>query len=385
MCQHYRVVGIALLRNVLLLVGIILVLVVLLDSFETIILPRTVSRGNRLTSLMSRMLWRFWRGVSRLLRGDRRESWLAAFGPLNTIFLIFVWAIFQIVGFGMIHFGLATPIADHPKVLLEEYFFFSGGNFFTVGSSFVATTHAGQFLSVLESGLGFAFLGLVIGYVPVIAQQFGQREAQITLFDARAGSPSTAYELYKRYAENDDLEAITPLLAEWEKWCAELLQSFMSYPILAWYRSQHDAQSWLSAVTTVLDTCSLAQLGIDESLPSNAKLVRQAKLTFAISRHVIIDLALILHMPVKPVKNERLSHEQFLALRDSLANLGVTTCSEDGVEEHLRELRMLYEPYLHAIGETLMLEVPPFRNENERPDNWQTSAFKASEHFTLSR
>jgi hypothetical protein len=375
--------GFTVLHGFWIIIGLTLIFVVLQDSFETIILPRTVSRDQRLTPMLLRLIWRFWTFCARFLPTVRRESWLGAYGPASLILLIGLWAIFQIVGFGMVHWGISTPIGGHPKMLLEEYFFFSGGCFFTVGSDYLPTNHFCHFLAILESGLGFAFLGLVIGYVPVIAAQFGQREAQITLFDARAGSPSTAYELYRRYAENDDLESMTVLLKEWEKWCAELLQSFMSYPILAWYRSQHDAQSWLSAVTTILDACALAQLGFDESLPWATRLVRQSKLTFAIARHLLIDLALITRTPPDCGGVDRLPPDQFRRLQLQLEASGISTCSAPLADKKLREIREQYEPYLVALGKRLRLDVPPFITEESRPDNWETSAFDAHEHFTM--
>jgi hypothetical protein len=369
------------LRILALAVGVALEFVVLQDAFETIILPRTVNRDVRLTTLIVRTVGKFWYFVARRLRGERREAWLGAFAPLSTILLILMWAVFQIVGFGLFHWGLRTEFVGHTAMELQEYFFFSGGAFFTVGSDYVPATHFGHFLSILESGLGFAFLGLVIGYVPVITQQFGAREAQITLFDARAGSPSTAFELYRRYSESDDLGSLADLMAEWEKWCAELLQSFMSYPILAWYRSQHDAQSWLSAITTILDACALAQLGFDESHPWAPKLTRQSKLTFAIARHTVIDLALITHTPPAEKAADRLPTASFRSLQAQLESVGVLICSTPGAERKLRELRDLYEPYLETLGKVLFLEVPPFCVEARGADNWQTSAFDAGEHF----
>ena len=65
---------------------------------------------------------------------------------------------------------------------------------------------------------------------------------------------------------------------------AGMLETHISYPILCYYRSQHDNQSWLSAVTAILDTCALLITTVEG--PST----RQAQLTFAIARHVLVDL-----------------------------------------------------------------------------------------------
>ena len=79
------------------------------------------------------------------------------------------------------------------------------------------------------------------------------------------------------------------LLAEWERWSATMLETHISYPILCYYRSQHDNQSWLSALTAVLDTCALLITAVEG--PAQ----RQAQLTFAIGRHVLVDIGHVFH------------------------------------------------------------------------------------------
>jgi hypothetical protein len=69
----------------------------------------------------------------------------------------------------------------------------------------------------------------------------------------------------------------------------EMLETHISYPILCYYRSQHDNQSWLAALTAVLDTCALLITTIDSSKEEDAS-TRQAQLTFAIGRHTLVDL-----------------------------------------------------------------------------------------------
>ena len=104
--------------------------------------------------------------------------------------------------------------------------------------------------------MGFGFLALIIGYVPIIYQAFSRRESNISLLDARAGSPSSATEMLRRHYRTQRLEELLQFLRKWEQWCATLLESHLSYPVLTYYRSQHERQSWLAALTTVLDTCA---------------------------------------------------------------------------------------------------------------------------------
>src|SRR5262249_40519937 len=164
----------------------------------------------------------------------------------------------------------------------------SGVTFFTLGYGDVSPIGSlGRFVAVVEAANGFGLLAIVISYLPILYQAFSNREASISLLDARSGSPSSAVELLRRHRAEDKLYDLDRLLGEWERWSAQLLESHLSYPVLCYFRSQHDNQSWLRALTTVLDTCALVMVGV-EGGP-----VWQARMTFAIARHAVVDIAQI--------------------------------------------------------------------------------------------
>ena len=105
--------------------------------------------------------------------------------------------------------------------------------------------------------MGFGGLALVIGYFPVLYQAFSRRESNISLLDARAGTPPTASELLRRHGRSGNVGGVVTLLEDWERWAADLMESHLSYPVLAYFRSQHEQQSWVGALTTILDTCAI--------------------------------------------------------------------------------------------------------------------------------
>src|SRR6202007_1946785 len=133
-------------------------------------------------------------------------------------------------------------------------------------------------LVVTEAGFGFGFLAAVIGYLPFIYGSFSKREVNISLLDARAGTPPTAGELLRRHAYPGGSDALRLLFKDWELWAAELMESHLSYPVLAFFRSQHDNQSWIAALTAILDSCALVKAGIQDSFQP------QAGLRFVIAR-----------------------------------------------------------------------------------------------------
>ncbi len=193
------------------------------------------------------------------------------------------------------------------------YLYFSGTTFFTLGYGDVVPTAAwGRALSVAQAGLGFGFLAVVLSYLPVLYQAFSRREITISLLDARAGSPPTAGELLRRLAAGRGLAGLGPLLAEWERWAAELLESHLSYPVLSYYRSQHDNQSWVGALTAVLDTSALLIAGVDG--PDGY----QARLTFAMARHAAVDLSMVSETPPRPPASDRLPAAALARLEESL-------------------------------------------------------------------
>src|SRR6202011_4626107 len=116
----------------------------------------------------------------------------------------------------------------------------------------------------------------------------------------------TAGELLRRHWHGgQSLEPLEQLLRDWERWSAELLESHVSYPVLCYFRSQHDNQSWLGALTAILDTCTLVIHGVGGSAGW------QAQLTFAMARHAIVDLAQILSTPPLPPRPDRLPPADF--------------------------------------------------------------------------
>ena len=82
--------------------GLIIIWVVLLDAFETVVLPRRVTRHFRLTAWFYRRTWIPWRRVARRIKTtSRQQNFLGYFGPLSLILLLGFWAAGLIFGFAL--------------------------------------------------------------------------------------------------------------------------------------------------------------------------------------------------------------------------------------------------------------------------------------------
>jgi len=354
------------------ILGVAIFLIVAWDAFESIILPRRVTRKFRLTRFYYLFTWQSWKFYALLIRSKKpKEAFLGFFGPISLIFLIAVWAVGLVLSFGMMQYGAGSAVnisGMNPSFFTDLYL--SGTTFFTLGlGDVVPRSGLARFLVVAEAGFGFGFLAAVIGYLPFIYGAFGRRETNIALLDARAGTPPTAGEMLRRHSYPTGNEALGELLKEWERWCAELLESHLSYPVLAYFRSQHDNESWIAALTAILDVCSLTIAGIEDAC------AKQAELTFAIARHAVVDLCQVFGAPPRSPEPARLTPEMLLRLRTKLAQHGTTLSSTPEADAKLLELRQMYEPYVYALADHLKQKLPPWIPDHKGKDNWQTTAW----------
>jgi hypothetical protein len=324
------------------------------DVFETVILPRRVTRSFRFARFFLRTSWRLYSSaVRRISTIRKREAYLSFFGPLSLLVLFALWASTLIFAFATMYWAIGSAVGaagSHPAFRTNLYF--SGTTFFTLGlGDIVPMTPVAKAFAVLEAGTGFGFLAIVIAYLPTLYVSFSQRETNISLLDARAGSPPTAAELLRRHGSSQIPDGLVRYLRDWEVWAAQLMESHLTYPILCFFRSQHDNQSWVAALTAVLDVCALLiAYGEGETK-------WQAQLTFAITRHAVVDISQILKLQVRTAKAERLRAEDLPCVHSLLIQCGVAEFSDAG-DEKLAELRALYEPYLEGLSRLLQMPMP---------------------------
>jgi hypothetical protein len=365
---------------VALIVGITCCVGVALDAFQTIVLPRRPTGRLRITRFFFIVTWNPLSALTPRIRSARvREQIYGMYGPLSLILLLVLWGALLILGFGLCFYAGGSPFVEsvHLQGVAASFrtdLYVSGTTLFTLGlGDVVPRSFPVRMLIILESGVGLGFIALVIGYLPVLYQAFSRREVSVALLDARAGSPPTSTELLRRHGFEGGQEALVVLLAEWERWSAEILESHISYPILCYYRSQHDNQSWLSALVAILDTCALL-IAIVEGTAA-----RQAQLTFAIARHALIDLGHVFNLEkkaaaVRPAEADRLPPAEFAKLCDALGDLHMRMCGDSDAAQRLHTLRSLYEPHANALADYLKMPLPTWIPAPLAKDQWKTVA-----------
>jgi hypothetical protein len=346
--------------------------IVLWDAFETILLPRRVPSRLRLSRIVLRGLWVLWATIARRIeRSAARENFLGLYALLSLIGLFVVWAAGLIFGFAALYWAFGSKMMAHELTGFPMDLYLSGTTLFTLGIGDVTPDSAPErLIVVIEAGMGFGFLAMIIAYVPVLYQSFSRREARITMLDEWAGSPPSAAVILRRCFESRTPGvALDRLLQEWELTASEMLESHLSYPILAYFRSQHDNQSWLASLSAILDTCAVVIAGIEGVDPF------QARLTFAIGRHLLVDVSqnLALRRPFE--SDEVHALENVAELKSWLAAGGVALDRGPEADQKLLEIRRGYVPYVRVLAELLLTPVPSLLPPPKVRYNWETTAW----------
>jgi hypothetical protein len=342
--------------------GCLLLAITLVDAFCTVVLARRTDRMLRIAGLFYRWTWPPYRAAAKHIReGNKREDYLSVYGPMSFLTLLAGWAVAIVLAYALLDWAAGLQIGGRSATFADSLYL-SGTAVFTAGSADAQNSWS-RFLDVAEAGTGISFLGLVISYLPVLYSSHSSREQRILLLDARAGSPPSAGAFLRKHAASP--ERLQEQLSHWEKWCAELIQEHLAYPMLAYFRSQHSNQSWLAAIVAVVDSSAVAMLC------SSGDLQAQAEFTFAIGNHVLGDLARV--FKAEPCPGERLPERDFHRLKGIWEEAAGGNAARPLDQARLAKLRGMYEPQARALGEYFLIALPSWLPDEQDRANWETA------------
>jgi Ion channel len=283
--------------SLLVLAGILIVAWILWDVFQTVIVPRPTPTRIRLTRYLTRGMWRAWRWRGVHARSvDARERLLGGFAPLLVMALIASWVAFLILGYGVILFGLRGEITGQPGLGTSVYQ--AGITVLTIGyGDVVATGALSRLAEICAAGTGLGVVALGITYLFSLYGAFQRREELVTTLDARAGAPPSGVKMLETYARLGLWDDLPRTFAEWEVWEARVLDSQLAYPILNFFRSSHDGESWVSALGAVLDAAVLLSTTVEGGPAGRAVPSGQAIMTIKGGAHLVEDLGQFLGFP----------------------------------------------------------------------------------------
>jgi hypothetical protein len=333
------------------LAGAVVIVFTLAEFFVAFLLPRRVRREPRIARVILVAGWRVWRFVARRLPARSGDTMLGFYGPLLLLFAIALWATALIFGFALLQWAAGSHVAHGGG--FDDDLFFSAGGFLSASMQLSPSTGLARGLFLGEAACGFGVLFVAIGYLPAIYQASSRREVAVAQLAPRAGTPPAAGALIVRSGRRGGWPDLDAYLAEWEDWAAELMETHLSYPALAYFRSQHVGQNWLAALTTVIDACAFAIAAAPDETD-----VESAEITLSIGRHALADVSLVLRAKPGRFDPPRLGSEDFAALWQLAAESGLDLRAKKEVEARLSELRCGYEPLVAGLSRALELKPP---------------------------
>jgi hypothetical protein len=354
------------------LVGVLggaLVVLMLLEIFLAFLLPRRVKRDPLLARRIAIYVWGPWRALARRLPDQVGDTLLGMYGPFGLLLDLAIWVVLLMFGYACLQWAGGSHLAPSGSVDFGHDVYFSAATLVSSGTAGLAAHGSfARVVQVLDAATGLAVLTIVISYLPSLYQAFSKRETTVSQLDARAGSPPSAGRLVVRTTQRGGWPALNNYLRGWEVWSAELMETHLSYPTLAYFRSQHINQNWLSALCTILDASSLAV----SAAPVGS--VEEARYTFAISRHAIADLCYTFRVTPAASAVDRLPSADFDALIGELRANGIELRAEPQIiREQLERMRALYEPYAEVLAQRVELRLPPWLAPESPTDNWRTT------------
>lgn len=326
--------------------GALLALAILLDVFLAVVVPRRAPRlGSlvRVSNLLVPSLWTVWRAIGLRLRStERREGFLGSFGALAVILLLIAWVAGLIFGYGLLLDGLREQMRPQPENLGTSLYF-AGVALLTLGfGDIVATGGAARVISLVAAASGLGLFALVITFLFTLYGSFQRREVAVVVLEASAGAPPSGVTLLETYALGGIVDDLPRLFADWQAWAAEVLDSHLAYPILAYFRSSHDGDSWISSLGAVMDAATLVLTAIEGGPKGWAKLSR------ATGGHCLEDLVLAFRLDVTPEVG--LERAEFDEARRRLERAGYTLRDAEVAWASFVRLRSEYAGRVNALA-----------------------------------
>jgi hypothetical protein len=335
--------------------GIVIIVAALNDVFQSVVMPRATGRRLRVSFYVWRMAWKIWpRAAWRLYPrdDDRREDFLAVFAPFMLIALMGLWIGLLILGFGLVLWAFRGGIIPANRSF-GTMLYFAGTSLLTIGfGDVVGRAGLPRLVSVLSALAGLSFLAITTAYLFAIFGSFQNRETFVVSVAARAGSPPSGVNLLAIAGYSRTKEDLSALMIDAQRWAAAVMESHLAYPVLAFFRSSHDEQSWVGTLGTLLDAATLLMTTVDGVRDG------QARIFYNVGRHAAHDLARYFRTGDSE-ENVGIERAEFDHACERLAAAGYTMLERDDSWKRFAGLRAGYANRLNAIA--AFFQIPPLQ------------------------
>jgi Ion channel len=333
------------------LLGAALVMATLRDVFQSVITPRPVGGRWRLGRIPILRLWRPWRWAALRMRSPRRrEAWLATFGPLAVLLSLVSWVAVLVLGYGVLLDAMRDQVRPQPPGLGTSVYF-AGTSMLTIGfGDYVATSVPARFVALAAGATGLGVFAVVITFLYSLFAAFQRREVAVVTLEAAASAPPSGVTLLETYALAGMLSELPTTFQRWQTWAAEVLDSHLAYPVLGYFRSSHDNDSWISSLGAVMDAATLVVTTIDrEATPEMPRsLYGWAKMCRAVGGHCIEDVVLFFGLDGEHLVGVEL--DEYRQARARLARVGYALRPEAEAWEAFQLVRSEYAGRVNALA-----------------------------------
>ena len=332
------------------LAGLFLVFITLRDVFVAAIVPRPATPLLRPSALAFRLMWHFWKHIANKQKlPERRETVLSIFGPFGVIALLGLWVVLLVFGYGLLLFALRAQLSPQPMSFWSAIYF-AGTSFLTIGfGDIVGRGGLARLISLIAGASGLGVVAVVTSYLFSLIGSFQGREAFVVSIGARAGVPPSGLGLLILAGENDVRASLEVVLREGQKWTATLMETSLAYPVITYFRSSHDDESWIATLGTLLDASALL------IATSRGKRHGEARFMYTIGVHAVTDLAHYFNLPT--AGGVGIDRSEFESARMRLSAAGYEIDDSDASWAIFSDLRIAYARALNALARHF--EIPP--------------------------
>jgi len=331
--------------------GAALVVSSLADLFISVVVPRSVGGRLRPSALISRNGWRFWRDQAmRIEDAERREDTLAVFAPTLLVTLLAYWVLSEIVGYGLLFWALRAGLRPEPHIGGAIYF--AGTSLLTIGYGDIVPLHwYTRALSLFAAGGGLATFAIVTTFLFQTFAAFQRREAFVVTISERTGAPPSGLEFVVRHLKLGMPDDIGTILRESQRWIAEVMETHLAYPVLTYFRSSHDDESWVGTLGALLDASTLLITTLDLDHRG------QAEITLRLGSHLVRDFTGFFHLPQSDAAG--VEYDEFVTAYRTLRELGVPLRPLEDAWPAFSRKRASYAVPLEAMAR--WWRIPPAR------------------------
>ncbi len=328
--------------------GLLLLLVIFRELFETVILPRPAVRKFALSRYSLRPLWLLWRWIGNRIQSlPRREGWLAVIGPLGVLVLFAAYGLGLVIGYALLIDGVRGEMKPVPENFGTSLYF-SGTTLVPLSyGDIIPVGVAARFITIGESVSGIFLAALAITLLFSLYESFQRREELVVTLDAMAGAPPSGAQILETAAERGMHEQLIRTFEEWRNWAAQVLESHLAYPLLFFFRSSHDNEAWLNSFGAVMDAAILCISTVDDEAEGSARLM------YTVGVHLVEDMAWYFQYPQR--KDPIVEREEFDQARERLHAAGYKCHGGEDGWKKFAHLRSSYASPLNQLARFLSI------------------------------